>query len=208
MEKHRIAFGTRLSFAIAATSVSAQATTIHTPATLPHMTLLPSHLSIGDQQFDASLAGFRAYLKTAKMTDAQLYAQLAPDLERLESRAETARLVLVVGLVAGLASGIYAIAGNKSCPDPAITNPDFAAKMAAWGACNQDNVRMTETFALISLGAFLAGSVGAWAMGPGRADLLDLVNKHNRLHQPPLHIELGYDPSRRGFAYCGATVVF
>jgi hypothetical protein len=190
-----------LSVAIAATSVRAQATTTH-------VTVLPSHLSIGDQQFDASLAGFRAYLETTKVSDTPLYAQLAPDLDRLESRAETARMVLVAGLVGGVASGIYAIAGRKSCPGPAVTDPDFQAKTAAWGACNDDNMRMTTTFAFIGLGSLIAGAVGAWAIGPGRADLLDLVNKHNRLHQEPLRIELGFNPSRGGFAYGGAAVVF
>ena len=208
MRMHRIPFGRCLAVAMAATSGSAQATMVHVPATTPHVSVPPSHLSIGDQQFDATLAGFRAYLETTKASDARLYSELAPDLERLESSADTARLFLVAGLVVGVASGLYAFAGRKDCPGPAVTDPDFAAKTAAWGACNQDNMRMTATFAFISLGALFAGSVGAMAIGPGRADLLDLVNKHNRLHQPPLRIELGFDPSRGGFAYGGAAIAF
>ncbi len=200
MKKRRMLFSTCLSVAIAAISVSARATTTS-------VTVLPSHLSIGDQQFDASLAGLRAYLETTKVSDARLYAQLAPDLDRLESRAETARMVLVAGLVGGVASGLYAFAGQKGCPEPAVTDPDFAAKSAAWGACNQDNIRRIATFTFIGLGSLVAGAVGAWAIYPGRADLLDLVNKHNRLHQEPLRLDLGFDPTR-GFAYGGATVAF
>ena len=207
MKRHRMLFGTCLSVSIAASSVSAHATMLPMPMTVPHTTVVPSHLRIGDQQFDASVAGFRAYLETTKVSDAPLYAQLAPDLVRLESRFEVARLVLVAGLMGGLVSGIYAFAGGKSCPEPAITEPNFAAKSAAWGACNGDNMRMTSTFAFISLGSFFVGTVGALAIAPGRADLLELVNKHNRLHPQPLRLEIGFNPTQ-GFAYGRAGVAF
>jgi hypothetical protein len=57
------------------------------------------------------------------------------------------------------------------------------------------------------MGSIMAGAVGYWAIGPKRTDLLELVNKHNRLSQEPLHIELGFNPTR-GFAYSGATMAF
>jgi hypothetical protein len=176
-------------------------------ATTTSVFVLPSHLSIGNQQFDASLTGFREYLDRTKVSDPRLYTQLAPDLDRLESRAQTARLILVAGLVGGVVSGIYAIGGRKDCPGPIVTDPAFAAKTAAWGTCNDNNMRMTATFTLVGMGSIMAGAVGYWAIGPKRRDILELVNKHNRLSQEPLHIELGFNPTR-GFAYGGATIAF
>ena len=53
----------------------------------------------------------------------------------------------------------------------------------------------------------VVGGVISYASRPGRQDLLDLVNKHNRLSKQPLQLQLGYDPSQR-FAFSGATVSF
>src|SRR5215467_60770 len=48
--------------------------------------VIPEHLVFKDQHFDASPAGLRRYLDAIRPTNPQLYAQLAPDVDRLEAR--------------------------------------------------------------------------------------------------------------------------
>jgi hypothetical protein len=167
----------------------------------------PTHLDIGHQTFDASLTGLRAYLETTKLTNPPLYAQLAPDLERLESRATLARAVLIAGLGLGTVSFIYALVGRRDCTQPSINDPAFSVDTAAWDACNRNNLRTSATFGLLGVGSMFAGSVAWFALTPGRADFFDFVNKHNRLSPEPLNFRVGYDPARR-FAYGGATLAF
>lgn len=166
--------------------------------------LVPSHLSIKDQYLDLSVTGLRAYLDTIKLSDSPLHAQLTHDVERLESRAALARTLLLVGVTVGLASTLYAFAGKTDCSPPSITDPNFAAKTTAWGDCNADSRRHLSTFGLIGFGAFAAGGIGALIAAPKRPDLLEVVNKHNRLNAEPLQLHLGYDPLRRS-AHAAAT---
>jgi hypothetical protein len=168
---------------------------------------LPSHISAGNQVFETSVAGLRSYLEGIKPTDPQLYVQLAPDLEGLEARATGARVLLLTGLGVGVVSTVYAFAGQSSCQGPSVTDPTFAADSAAWGACNDDNLRKMATFTLLGLGAVLVGAVGWYALTPGRSDYFDFVNKHNRLSPQPLQFQIGYDGARR-LATGGAGFVF
>jgi hypothetical protein len=207
-----------LSVATLGTSKGAQAQSVEVPpldpapivvtgATNHRLVAVPDHLSIGNQQFDASVAGVRAYLETTRSTDPKLYAQLAPDVDRLESRATVARIVLVTGLAAGAASTAYALLGGKDCVAPSVTDPAFSVGMAAWAACNRDEMRRVTTFTLIGIGSIIAGGIGWLALHPGRSDVFELVNKHNRLRPEPLRFQLGYDPVGR-LAYGGASLSF
>ena len=169
--------------------------------------VIPNHLAVGNQIFEANVTGLRAYLDSIQGTQPQLYAQLAPDVERLESKRTTARAVLVAGVVAGLAAGIYGVAGRPDCQDPSIYDPNFAAKSDAWGACNDHNVKMMAAFGFIGVGAIAAGAAAAWAIAPSRSDLLEVVNKNNRQSRDPIRLQLGYDPSRE-LAFAGAALTF
>jgi hypothetical protein len=173
----------------------------------PPQVVVPTHISVGDQQFDASVSGLRAYIETTKVTEPQLYADLAPDVERLEAQQANALTAFAVGAVAGVASGIYAVAGRSDCSQQAVTDPNFAAKISAWGDCNDHNLQHTALFSFIGIGAIAAGGIAAWAIAPKRSDVMDVVNKHNRLSPEPMRFELGYDPTRQ-YAYAGAAVAF
>lgn len=170
-------------------------------------TQIPNHLVVGDQVFEASVPGLRAYIESIKATQPQLYAQLAPDVEGLESERTTARTVLAIGVVTGLALGIYGFAGRPTCQSPSISDPNFAADSDAWGACNEHNVNMMALFGFLGVGAITAGVFGAWAIAPSRSDLLDVVNKNNRLSPEPLRLQLGYDPNHQ-LAFAGAALTF
>jgi hypothetical protein len=167
----------------------------------------PEHLQLGNQRFDATLAGFQAYLDSIKASDPGLYGQLAPDAAHLEAREDAAKAVLAGGIVVGLASVIYGVAGGDSCSQPAVTDPNFAADSQAWGACSEGNVTRMATFGFLGLGVMIAGGAIAYAAWPTHQELMDLVNKHNRLSKQPLQWQVGYDPRQR-FAFSGTTVSF
>lgn len=169
--------------------------------------VIPQHLLVGNQRFDASLAGFQAYLASIKSTDPGLYGQLAPDAARLESREDGAKAILAAGIVAGVASVIYGVASENTCTEPAVTDPNFGADSQAWGACNEGNVERMAAFGVLGVGAMIAGGALAYARWPGHQDLMDLVNKNNRLSKQPMQWQVGYDPTQR-LAFGGATVSF
>jgi hypothetical protein len=60
---------------------------------------------------------------------------------------------------------------------------------------------------LIGLGSAVAGLVSYPLISPGRSDILDVVNKNNRLSPEPLQLQLGYDPTRQ-LAFGRATLAF
>jgi hypothetical protein len=176
-----------------------------TPASTTYQ--VPEHLEVGNQVFDGSLSGFRTYLDAKRTTDPQLFAQLDPQVRNLESQVTTAREVLVAGLIVGLVSTVYAFTGRKTCSEPAITDPNFAADSQAWGDCNSDNIDHLAAFTGIGLGAIALGGIAAYAVSPHRSDLLNLVNEHNRLSHEPIRLQLGYDPTSR-LALGGVSTAF
>jgi hypothetical protein len=183
------------------------ATAARPAAAHTHQPEIPRHLVAGNQYFDATPAGFQAYLNTMKVTNPALYTQLAPDVDRLAERASLGRAILIAGFAAGLVSAIYGIAARNDCVLPPVTDPNFAADSAAWGACNDDNMRTTTTFGLLGVGLATAGLIGWVAVTPSRNDLLDVVNRHNRISPQPLQLQLGYDPAQH-LARAGAVFSF
>jgi hypothetical protein len=175
------------------------------PARVSHQP--PAHLEVGNQVFDGSLSGFRTYLDTQRATNPQLFSQLDPQVRDLESQATAARGVAVAGMVVALVSIVYAVAGQKTCNGPPITDPNITADLQAWGACNSDNGTHIATFMLLGVGSFTLGWIGWYALSPGRSDVLSLVNAHNRISHEPIRLQLGYDPTNR-LALGGVSTVF
>ena len=184
--------------------------TLAFPAPLPSSQTtyqVPEQLEVGSQVFDGSLSGFRTYLDTKRATDPQLFAQLDPQVRNLESQVVTAREVLVAGLVVGLVSTVYAFTGRKTCNQPALSDPSFAADSQAWGDCNSDNIDHLAAFTGIGIGAIALGGIAAYAVAPHRSDMLNLVNEHNRISHEPIRLQLGYDPTNR-LALGGVSTAF
>jgi hypothetical protein len=211
--KRTLVIGACVCAALIGSATSVHAQIVVAPAPSPPVEVvapapeIPNHLVIGNQIFEANVTGLRDYIESIRATDPQLYSQLAPDVERLESRQSTAQRVLVAGAVAGLASGIYAFAGQGDCQEPSISDPNFAGKLDAWGSCNEHKIKMMATFGFIGVGAIIAGGLAASHIAPNRSDLLEVVNKNNRQSREPLRLELGYDPSHQ-LAFAGAALTF
>jgi hypothetical protein len=53
----------------------------------------------------------------------------------------------------------------------------------------------------------IGGTAAYWSVVPRDQDLLQVVNKHNRLSPSPLRLQIGYDPSQR-HALAGAVLSF
>lgn len=157
---------------------------------------VPEHLEVDNQMFDGSLSGFRTYLDTKRTTDPQLFAQLDPQVRNLESQTTAATGVFLAGAIIGLASGVYAIVGRKTCNEPPLSDPNFAADTQAWGDCNSQNGTHIAGFMLLGLGSVVLGGIGYLGLSPRRSDLLDLVNQHNRISHAPIRLQLGLDPNR------------
>jgi hypothetical protein len=115
--------------------------------------------------------------------------------------------LLVAGLIVGLVSTVYAFTGRKTCNEPALSDPNFAADSQAWGDCNSDNIDHLAAFTGIGIGAIALGGIAAYAVSPHRSDLLNLVNEHNRISHEPIRLQLGYDPTNR-LALGGVSTAF
>ena len=58
-----------------------------------------ARFSVGNQYYLDSVAGLRTYLETIRPTNGPLYAQLAPDVERLEAKRSAAYAAMLTGAV-------------------------------------------------------------------------------------------------------------
>jgi hypothetical protein len=116
------------------------------------------HLRVGHQTFDASVAGLRAYLDTIKSSDPNIYRQFDADVARLESKKTVAEIALLGGVALGVAGFDYWLMGGETGRTP---------------------------IAALGIGALLVGSMIALVNWPGRQDLLDVINRHNRVTAPP-----------------------
>jgi hypothetical protein len=134
------------------------------PRPSPHRVPLSEHLRVGHETFDASVAGLRAYLETTKSSDPNLYRQLAPDVARLESKQTVAEIALLGGVALGAAGFDYWLMGGDTGKTP---------------------------LAAIGIGGLLVGGMIALVTWPDRQDLLKVINKHNRVTEPPLRLQLG-----------------
>jgi hypothetical protein len=160
------------------------------------------HLAVDTRSFSASVDGFRAYLETMRSTNPALYARLVPDVERLEKRQRIELTVLITGMSLGLASvavaAYAAITDVRDCP---------TAPPSAWTACDDRHVHTFATFGLIGATLIFGTMITSVALSPGRAELQELVDKHNRDCPHLIHLEVGYTSSLH-FAAAGLTFSF
>jgi hypothetical protein len=157
----------------------------------------PNHLAIGDQYYDASVEGLRNYVESIRIAHPELYVQLDPNVSELELRRNAAIGVLVTGIVAGGVSIVYAFVGRDTCNEPQVGDPAFSEKVRKWGDCNEANMDRSATFTLLGMGSIAAGMIGAFIVAPGRSDLMQVINEHNRLSPEPMRWQVGFGVTNR-----------
>jgi hypothetical protein len=167
----------------------------------------PTNLVINDQYFDGNVAGLRMYLESIRTTNPDLYTQLVPAAERLESQVTIARTALVAGMGVGLALILTGVLTRAECTLPQVGAANFSTGAAEWESCNRDNMTRLQLFSVAGIVALLGGGVTALVTSPRRQDLLDVVNQHNRVNPEPLRLQIGYDPNHR-FARAGVALTF
>lgn len=183
----RGAFATIFALSIS-TSAWAQAPTA-APVVMPPP-VPPSHIAAGDQYYEADLDGLRAYLESIAVQQPSVYAAMDPKLASLESRSTWGTISLAGGVAIGAAALVLAVATTEDCNQDVLSDE--------WEQCNEDNkARSTAIFGAGMLG--LGAGLAAWlVLKPGRSDLLEVINEHNRLGpQQPLRLNLGWDRKRQ-----------
>lgn len=169
----------RAAFAVAWLAVVATTTSTHaqhsygsTYGAQNHYTVANTYvldaesLELGGQYYDATVGGLRDYLDTLETKNHRLYTALDPELSSLESQQTTGLVLIIGGLVGGAAASVVGVTS-----DP-ISMP------------------------LILTGLGVVGVVPliGWIVMPGRDDVMDFVNLHNRHSSTPLTWE-GHAPS-------------
>lgn len=167
----------------------------------------PETLTYENRYYALNMTGLRAYLESIRESTPALYAQLDPELSRLESRRTIATGVLIGGIAVGAASFLYAFIPRDECVAPSPGDPNFAAAADAFDQCGRDRMTRMTTFSLIGLGSLGAGLLGNWLISPSRSDVLGFISDHNQRNPTPLRLQVGFDPARRS-AFAGAQFSF
>jgi hypothetical protein len=148
----------------------------------------PQHLEVGGQYYDGSVGGLRDYLDAVRGSQPDVYSQLDGDVSSLEVRRALGWTIVVGGLLIGTAIALGAMAlAPESCETSSFSgvercSTDFGAVVPYMG---------------IGFGIMALSPLIGWILMPGRSDLLDVINEHNRISPTPMRLQIGYDPRTR-----------
>lgn len=174
----------------------------------------PSSLTVGDQYYTADWDGFRKYLDTLRASEPRVYAALSPKLGEIEDQRTLGNIVIWSGIGIGTGLAIWGFSkmatglDQSECDKLPIgsTERDHCddQKMEEWEGETDEGL----AFVGAGLGVATLGIVGGILLKPGRSELLDLVNEHNRTRPgQPMRLQLGFDP-RSPRAHVGLALAF
>lgn len=150
---------------VAFLSVEASAIAPAPPAMMPSAPAAASNFQQGNQYYDGSVSGLSDYMVDLKGQDSRVHAELAADLESIQSKRMWSYIAPAVLAIGGIGLEI-AGAGNGSIPAMATGSLMLLASVPAY-----------------------------WLLAPGRSDYLNFINKHNRLRPgSPLKLNMGMLP--------------
>jgi hypothetical protein len=148
----------------------------------------PNHLAVGTQYYEASGGGLRDYLEAVRTERPNVYAKLDPEVSSLETRSTIATISLVTGIVA-LPVGLFV---------PLAILEDCDASSPEFDACSDRNANRLMIGILGGLGTIVVGTATFFIVRPGRRQILDVVNRHNRIEPTnPIRFSLGYQPNQQ-----------
>ncbi len=170
----------------------------------PHVnvvTITPSqpapetHLMGPDHQFfEFNVSGLRDYLDSIQVVRPKLYAELLPEVERLEAQRTTGRWVMVGG-------GLVAIFGVSQFFG-------FGPNVDTNGLGSSGNGTIATGVALYLVGVSIIGA-GYYYVLPDRKDLLRVLNKHNSANpEHAIRLQLGLAPVSKGGMVAGLHFQF
>jgi len=161
----------------------------------PGQTAPGAHLMGPDHQFfEFNVSGMRDYLDSIKEIQPRLYAEVLPELERLERQRTMGRLVIGGGVVVAV---IGAASFLSSIPGPDSSN---------FGANGPGSVAKAASLYITGIGI---AAVGYFFVLPDRKDLLKFLNKHNSVSpERAIRLQLGLAPAPRGGMLAGLQLQF
>ena len=171
---------------------SAQTTTTQTVHHTTNVTVvLPSSLSVGGQYYDASVGGVEDFMAVLHSEDPALWAQLEADVARLRTRRNWS---IGSAITAGVVGGGLFFGSFFAGP----THNDYGVEI------REANYPMMA----VGGGILVVGTIAAQILWPRRGDMMDFVNKHNRLRpNSPMQLQLGMTAGPGNVA-CAATITF
>lgn len=155
--------------------------------------VMPSQLNAGDQLYEGNLQGFRRYPTDIRESDRELFLSIDPELRKLETQSRTA---LTVGLL-GAGAGLVMVGAGIYGSSVAMGKADVFDEVA-W---EQSRVDFQNSILLFGGGVLVTIASGAVGIlfQPSRDQLLDLINRHNRIRpEQPLRLQLGLAPAPKG----------
>jgi len=146
----------------------------------------PSSLVVGEQYYEADWDGFRTYLETLRMTEPTVYTELDLKLSAIEDQRRVGNIVVWSGVGVGAVLAIWGVTkmasglDDSECQTLPILSPE--RERCDDQKMNEMNERHDQGLILLGagLGVGAAGVLIGGALKPGRSDLLDLINDHNR----------------------------
>lgn len=134
---------------------------------------LPNNITYRDQIFDGSVSGLRDYMESMRNSsngNESIYNKLNPELKTLESQNLWGNVLMWGGIGVGLAVTTIPLASMSS-----------------------SSINMAPVYA--GLGIMTAGVVAGLIIKPGRKELMNFLNQHNRVNKStPLKWSIGFSP--------------
>jgi hypothetical protein len=128
------------------------------PIVIPVPVEAPERIDAGPHHYPVTPFGLRRYLDSIRETEPQLWRRLDPEVARLEARDSRAYWLGGGGLVLGLALAAGSLV-----------------------AINNGHDTAGEVLAVGSLAAMGGGIISFLLVRPERADVIEVMNLHNRL---------------------------
>jgi hypothetical protein len=167
----------------------------------PSQSAPEAHLLGHDHQFfEFNVSGMRDYLDSIKDTQPKLYAEISPELERLETKRTQARLFALGSIAVGGALGAFYIQKARNGRISGSDDPFSDSFMARYEG---------PSGTLMIVSGIAVGALGYYLLNPDRKDLIKFINKHNSaIPDRPIRLQLGLAPAPRGGMLAGLQLQF
>ena len=156
-------------------------TTTHTTTYVPQAP--PNNIKVGSLYYDGSVSGIRKYMKSLIKSDYKMYQELDPLVRKLENR-QLLGWVSTIGLGsigATLMIGSFTFLAKEETID------------IGYGLTVTETT-YNDPALYVGAGLGIVAVLTLYLVFPGRGDIMDFINQHNRLNREnPMEFQLGLD---------------